>query len=194
MKVLKFGGTSVGNAAAIQSLVEIVKAASENDKELVVVCSAMGGVTNHLIHLANEAAAGNDIHDGLWELREKHLLTMEAFFCENKTASNVLEPHFAVLQQLLGGIATLRECSPRTMDRVMALGEQLSCTLVAAVFSERGFDSIYTDARQLIATDSSFGNAKVNEAVTNERIRRWAGGLSGKLAVVTGFIAADSKG
>lgn len=194
MKVLKFGGTSVGNAAAIQSLVEIVKNASESDKDLVVVCSAMGGVTNHLIQLAAEAAAGNDTHDGLWELREKHLLTMEAFFCENKTASNVLEPHFAVLQQLLGGIATLRECSPRTMDRVMALGEQLSCTLVAAVFSEHGFDSIYTDARQLIATDSSFGNAKVNEAVTNERIRRWAEGLSGKLAVVTGFVAADSKG
>ncbi len=193
MKVLKFGGTSVGDAQAIGSLTHIVAQAAATQK-IVVVCSAMGGVTNQLIALANDAAAGRDTHEAVWELREKHQLAMEAFFCDNNPLLNVLEPLFAELQLLLGGIRALQECSARTYDKVMALGEQLSCRLITAVLQHQGLKAVYADARHLVCTNSMFGQAQLNEAITNERIRAWYATLNDAVPVVTGFIASDAKG
>ena len=82
MKVLKFGGTSVGSAESIAILAEIVERSREASEQPLVVCSAMSGVTNLLIHLTGEAAAGRNTADLMWELREKHLLVIEKFFCE----------------------------------------------------------------------------------------------------------------
>ena len=194
MKVLKFGGTSVGSAESIAILAEIVERSREAAEQPLVVCSAMSGVTNLLIQLTGQAAAGRNTADLMWEIREKHLVVIENFFCENQPVSGTLEPLFAELQLLLGGISALQECSLRTKDKVMALGEQLSCSMVAAILDQRFGNVVYTDARRLIATNSNFGHAVVNEAITNERIRSWYARLQGATPVVTGFIAADAKG
>jgi bifunctional aspartokinase / homoserine dehydrogenase 1 len=194
MKVLKFGGTSVGNAEAISLLSEIVKRSFLAGEKPLVVCSAMGGVTNQLIKLSEDAAKGEDTTEEMWQLREKHLQIIETYFCENNKVSVPLEQLFNELQLLLGGIKALQECSARTLDRVMAIGEQLSCTLIAAVLQEKVGDAIYTDARKLVATNSRFGNATLNEAITNERIRAWYGTIQHQIPVVTGFIASDAKG
>ncbi|KAF0131832.1 MAG: bifunctional aspartokinase / homoserine dehydrogenase 1 [Bacteroidetes bacterium] len=194
MKILKFGGTSVGNTEAIGILTDLVRQSYQAGEHPLVVCSAMSGVTNALIDLSQKASEGKNTNDDMWKLREKHMLVMESFFCENKAVWNLLEPLFAELQMLLGGIQALHECSARTTDRVMSLGEQLSCTLIAAIINESVSKAIYIDARRLIATNSRFGNAQVNEAVTNERIRSWHASLGDTIAVVTGFIAADAKG
>lgn len=194
MKVLKFGGTSVGNAEAIRLLADIVKKSQSEGEQPLVVCSAMSGVTNQLIYLAETAAKGEDTTETMWQLREKHILVIEKYFCESNAVSGLLEHLFAELQLLLGGIKALRECSSRTLDQVMAIGEQLSCTLVAAILHERVGKTAYADARKLVATNSRFGNATINEAVTNEHIRAWYRTMQGLIPVVTGFIASDAKG
>ncbi|MDO8899680.1 MAG: bifunctional aspartate kinase/homoserine dehydrogenase I, partial [Bacteroidales bacterium] len=194
MKVLKFGGTSVGSAEAISLLAGIVKKSHSEGEQPLVVCSAMSGVTNQLIYLAETAAKGEDTTEAMWQLREKHILVIETYFCENNAVSGLLEQLFTELQLLLGGIKALRECSSRTLDRVMAIGEQLSCTLVATILNEKVGNAAYADARRLVATNSRFGNATINEAVTNERIRVWYGTMQGLIPVVTGFIASDAKG
>lgn len=106
----------------------------------------------------------------------------------------MLEPLFAELQLLLGGIRALQECSARTYDKVMALGEQLSCRLITAVLQHQGLKAVYADARHLVCTNSMFGQAQLNEAITNERIRAWYATLNDAVPVVTGFIASDAKG
>ncbi len=194
MKILKFGGSSVGTSEAIGLLAEIVKKSIATGEQPLVVCSAMSGVTDLLVQLSQTASRGNDTTEAFWQLREKHLQVVEAYFCETQGVWKQLEQFFTELQFVLGGIAALHECSARTLDRVMAFGEQLSCSLVSAILQEKGVVTVYADARKLIATDNHFGKAKVNEAVTNERIRLWHSGLGEKTAVVTGFIASDAQG
>ena len=194
MKILKFGGSSVGNAEAIGLLAAIVQKSIASGEQPLVVCSAMSGVTNLMVQLSQSASRGNDTTEAFWQLREKHLQVVEAYFCETQGVWRQLEQLFTELQFVLGGIAALRECSARTLDRVMSFGEQLSCSLVSAILQEKGVHAIYADARKLIATDNHFGKAKVNEAVTNEQIRFWYSGLGDKTAVVTGFIASNAQG
>lgn len=194
MTVLKFGGTSAGSAEAIRLLTDIVKINVDAGKKPMVVCSAMSGVTNSLIGLTRSAAYGENADHEILQLRNKHHEILREFSLDKEAASGQVDQLFSELELLIGGIAALRECTLRTLDRVMAFGEQLSCTLIAAVLNQNIGNAVYVDARKLIVTNSNFGNAQVDEPTTNRQISDWHAGIGDAIPVITGFIAGDNRG
>lgn len=194
MKILKFGGTSVGSVEAIKQVVSIVKQSRTESGRLVVVCSAMGGVTNQLIALAELAQANDDRTALFHQLVKRHMETAEALLSEARELQSDLMGFFARLENLLSGIAAVGELSARTRDLVMSFGEQLSCKMVAACLAEAGMKSLYTDSRALVITDSRYGNAIVNEEITYSNIRNWYHQLGNVVPVVTGFIGSNAHG
>jgi aspartokinase/homoserine dehydrogenase 1 len=194
MKVLKFGGTSVGSPDALRKLVDIVVSNAASGEQLLVVCSAMGGVTNQLIALAELAMEQKNYTAIFQQLVKRHQDAAETLLQNSHGLRNELMSMFARLENLLSGIGAVGELSLRTRDLVMSFGEQLSCKLVAACLTEAGLQARYSDSRPLVITDSRYGYAAVNEEITYNNIRQWYKSLEGALAVVTGFIGSNAQG
>jgi aspartokinase/homoserine dehydrogenase 1 len=194
MKILKFGGTSVGSVASIQTLLDILK--DEKDEKPVVVLSAMSGVTNLLASMAEEAANGNDFTPHLAELERRHFEVVKNLLDiqHQNPAYTRLKIHFNQLEELLQGILTLRELTPKTRDLVLSYGERCSTLMVSKIAAQYFPGAFFVDASELIKTDSFFGQAKVNMALTEQLIRGFYRENSGKMLFVTGFIAANDAG
>ncbi|HEX8021343.1 MAG TPA: bifunctional aspartate kinase/homoserine dehydrogenase I, partial [Mucilaginibacter sp.] len=138
MKVLKFGGTSVGSVRSIQTLLSILKDEVKNDEKPVVVLSAMGGVTNLLSAMAEDAANGIEFTAGLAELEKRHFDAVKALLdVQNQNpALTRLKIHFNQLEELLQGVLTLRELTPKTRDQVLAFGERCSTLMVSKIAAQ----------------------------------------------------------
>lgn len=198
MKVLKFGGTSVGTPAAIGRVVAIVRQALERGKAAVVV-SAFAGVTNQLLALADGAAR----RDAAWEtsfeqLRERHLSAARELgggAPENMAAAleERLGELFGELHELLRGVHLLREASARALDGIASYGERAAALVVAAAFEAAGTPARAVDTRALVITDDAFGRARVEVETSYANLRREIG-RDGRLAVVTGFIGGTPEG
>jgi bifunctional aspartokinase / homoserine dehydrogenase 1 len=198
--VMKFGGTSVGNAAAVKQVVEIVHAASRAS-DLVVVVSAMSGVTNQLLEAARQAEAGHrDRVQAIFrDLRARHRAVIAELIRsipERRRVNLAVEQLFEEGERLCEGTGLLRELTPRVRDAISALGERISSPMVAAALNERGLTSQSIEATELIRTDSTHGAAEPDMAVTRElcqtRIRPLL--QRGIIPVVTGFIGATAEG
>jgi bifunctional aspartokinase / homoserine dehydrogenase 1 len=185
MKVLKFGGTSVGSAANIKRVKEIVLA--EKD-DVIVVVSALGGITDKILSAATHAATGTgDFHTELTEIKTKHEETLQELFNDSGTVNELVEDLLDELEQILTGITLVGELTAKTLDRIAGIGERISSHIVAHyIGAER------KDASQFIKTDSNFGKASVDFKVTNLQIQNTFSGFTGK-AVVPGFISKNSK-
>jgi aspartokinase/homoserine dehydrogenase 1 len=196
MKILKFGGTSVGSAQSISTLVQLVKEQQQKDEAIALVCSAMSGVTNTLLQLVTEAAAGKEFGTGLKMIEDRHFELVKTLLevKHQNTALLGLRLYFNELEELLAGVRALGEASPRTNDRVVAYGELCSNYTVAHVLRQHGVSSVFADARQLIKTDSNYGKAAVDEALTNQLVKTFFGQHAGAVPVITGFIASDQHG
>jgi aspartokinase/homoserine dehydrogenase 1 len=197
MKVLKFGGTSVGSAASIQTLLNILKDEVKNEGEKpVVVLSAMGGVTNLLASMAEDAANGKEFTAQLAELERRHFEVVKALLdVQNQNpAFTRLKIHFNQLEELLQGILTLRELTPKTRDQVLSFGERCSTIMVSKIAAQHFKDVLYVDAADVIKTDSAFGNAKVNTGLTELLIKTLQQENKDKILFVTGFIAGNDAG
>ena len=200
LQVMKFGGTSVGDATCIARTAQIVaKAAGKNP--CVVVVSAMSGVTNRLIETARKAANG-DATEGVHltnVLRSQHAAAVEALIAEPKERQSVIQKLDGVLaeaRRLCDGTALLRELSPRTLDQISSLGERLSAPIVAAALVTLGLRSESIDATELIVTDAFHGGAEPHMELTREKAQARLLALlaQGIVPVVTGFIGATSEG
>ena len=138
MKVLKFGGTSVGNAENIEKVIEIVKNEIEKDS-CAVVLSAMSGTTDALINIAKAAESGDEnFRLKIKELETKHTETAQKLLSENSRDSGIfdfIENRFNELKNICEGVFLLRELSLRTLDRIVSFGEILSTKIVAAKFN-----------------------------------------------------------
>jgi bifunctional aspartokinase / homoserine dehydrogenase 1 len=193
MKVLKFGGSSVQNAERIKNVIKIVKADPEAK---VVVCSALGGVTDQLIAAGKAAAAAQDNYKELFkDIERKHLDAGKALV-DVRYQSAVLakvKNMLNELEELLQGLFLLRELSKRTLDHIMSFGERLSCTLIAEAFKDQGLEAHYLDTRQVVRTNGRFGNAVVDFEVTDRLIADFVGQTPG-FVVATGFIGATAQG
>jgi aspartokinase/homoserine dehydrogenase 1 len=190
MKVLKFGGTSVGNADRIREVVACVQASPDC---VAVVVSAMTGVTDALLEMALSAARGDVSYKGELEaLEQRHLDAAEELFPPTNRESTLdwVSATVSELDQAMQSIFVLRECSPKTSDYILSFGERLSAYLVSKVLSS---DATFVDAREIIVTDANFGNASADLEVSGELIRKTIG-VGKPLAVVTGFIGATSDG
>ncbi|MGB3779112.1 MAG: bifunctional aspartate kinase/homoserine dehydrogenase I, partial [Tunicatimonas sp.] len=174
MKVLKFGGTSVGSADSITIVADIVAEYHQQGTRCAVVVSAMGGITDRLITLSQRAAAGDETYtDLLKELEEHHFSTARTLIGV-QTQSRVfayLKTLLNELDDLLHGVFLLRECSARSLDLVSSFGERLSAYLISQYISERGVEAEFLDARRVVTTDQNFNTAKVNFPVTNRQIK-----------------------
>jgi aspartate kinase len=198
--VMKFGGTSVGDASCIARTARIVAGAS-NSGDLVVVVSAMSGVTNRLIAAAKRAEAG-DRHEGADladALRKQHRTALDALVKQpnrREAISARIDVVLAEVQRLCEGTALLHELTPRTLDAISSLGERLSAPLVAAALAEMGVPSEAIEATELIVTDNYHGGADPLKEPTRERTQARLRPLleKGIVPIVTGFIGATKEG
>jgi len=194
MKILKFGGTSVGSIASIQTLLNILK--NEQGEKPVVVLSAMSGVTNLLISMAEGAAQGVDFAASLAELEKRHFEVVKALLDiqHQNPAFTKLKINFNLLEELLQGVLTLKELTPKTRDLVLSFGERCSTVMISKIAAQHFPEAIFVDASELIKTDSAFGNAKVNMDLTGQLIRGFYNENKDKMLFVTGFIAGNDAG
>ena len=197
MQVLKFGGTSVASAEAIEKVIAIVRAALAAGPVALVV-SALGGTTDALISIGHTAAGGDDsFRTGLQLLQARHIAAAESLLPPAAQQAEIqpwLTAQFAQLAQLANGIFALGELSPRTLDRLVSYGELLSSRLVVAALHARGIAAAWVDSRQLIRTDSRYGAAQVDEAATERQVQDFQAKTTESLWVAPGFIASDAQG
>ncbi|MFZ1475372.1 MAG: aspartate kinase [Anaerolineae bacterium] len=201
MLVLKFGGTSVGSADAFSQVAHIVAQARTRDPQVVVVTSAMSGVTNTLIAAAQAAADGQE--EGYREARVallvKHQVVagqLVADGVERAALGRLFDERLRSFERLCRSIAVLGELTNRGLDVVSGLGERLAAPLLAAVLRSQGVHAEAIDATEVLVTDNSFGAASPLLAETRmhcqERLRPLLEG--GVVPVLTGFIGATAQG
>jgi aspartate kinase len=196
--VMKFGGTSVGDAKAIERVVGIVR--ERLSQKPIVVVSAMARVTDQLLKMARSAGAG-DRKTALTlarELRERHYNTAgellgTALFTQ---FHNDLGAEFEELEELLRGISAVGELTPRTTDHVASFGEVLSSKLVTAALSAHEIESTLVDSRDCIVTDDTFTRATPFFEDTNAKLRETVQPLlhQGRVPVMGGFIGSTRSG
>ena len=197
---MKFGGTSVEDAKAMERTAAIVRGRRERGLEAVVVVSAMAKVTDLL--LAAAAAAGRGDKVGALaiaaRLRLRHNDTAAALLEETRFVAMhaALHAEFDALDDLLRGIAAVGELTPRTNDLVVSFGERLSSRMVAAAFEQRGLNGVAVDARTCIITDTHYGKAAPLEDLIELKLRELVLPLllEGKTPVMGGFIGATETG
>lgn len=196
MKILKFGGTSVGSVEAIRKLLQIIEREQKNSGNPVVVLSAMSEVTNLLSAMADKAAQGGTFNDELKELEDRHFEVIKELMAVHKqnpvfTRLRIL---FNELEDLLQGISILRELTPRTRDLVLSYGERCSTFMISKIAGQQSDNDIYVNASELIKTDSSYGQARVNMELTELLIRDFYDKNQEKMLFVTGFISSNEEG
>ncbi len=195
MKILKFGGSSVGNPERIENVIEILK--SYKNERIAVVFSAFQTVTDNLIKLGDLAKVSDENYlKLLTEVKEKHLDTINALIPKSKAQRSIqyVNSLFDDLEGMLKGVFLLRELTPRTLDYLTSLGERLSCFIISETLNARRIKSEFVKASDLIKTDSNFTNAKVNFDKTNKNIRNYFKKHKDKIKIITGFISSNDDG
>jgi bifunctional aspartokinase / homoserine dehydrogenase 1 len=200
LRVMKFGGTSVGDGPAISSVVDIIVAASR-ESSLVVVVSAMSGVTNRLLEAATRAVTGDsDSVSAIMDaIREQHYSVVNTLLHSETTRdliSRQLGELFREADGLCNSIAFSHELTLPVRDSILGLGERLSAPLIAAVLADRDFAACAVDATSLIVTNSNHGGADPILNLTRENCEAHLRPLLQKdvVPVVTGFIGATPAG
>jgi aspartate kinase len=199
--VMKFGGTSVEDPAAIGRTAAIVAGRIAQGKSPVVVVSAMAKVTDQLLRAAAAASAG-DRTGALAissRLRSRHRDTAAALV-KNSTDSaelmTFIDQKFDSLDEVLRGLAAILELTPRISDLIVGYGERVSSRIVAAAFRERGIDAVHVDAREIIITDSQYQKAIPQVELIEKRAAEKLRPLTsqGKVPVMGGFIGSNEAG
>ncbi len=196
MKVLKFGGTSVGTIETIKAVLDIVKTSYDNQESPLVVLSAMSGVTNLLTKMAENAAERIPFDADLKQLEEKHFDVVKALIAvkyQNPVFTR-LKLMLNELDDILQGVSALKELSAQSKDLIVSFGERFSNYMVSKVMEQYISNSLYIDASHYVKTDSNFGNAHLNEVLTTQLIQSLAQTHGDKLLFVTGFIGSNDKG
>jgi aspartokinase/homoserine dehydrogenase 1 len=196
MQVLKFGGSSVANAANISKCLVIIRKAVEQGKTIVVV-SALGGVTDSLLHSATAAALGDEAYlVSLKQIEQRHLDAVRELIPVTGQSSilSMVKKTCNELEDIFKGIYLLRELSMRTKDCVLSFGELLSSRILSAGLAAQEIPNSWKDSRDLIVTDSRFGHALVDFPSTLKKMGMYFHTATASLYIVPGFIAGDAQG
>jgi aspartate kinase len=195
---MKFGGTSVGDAAAIAALAGITRDHLRSYDHVAVVVSAMSGVTDLLLQGAQTSAAGDRLTylDIARRLREKHHAALSELLGEPGRVGDEIELLIDEFELLCHSVSVLGEASLRALDAISSLGERMSVRLVAAALHARGIASKAIDATELVITTAHFGSAVPLQPQTRERVRARLLPLleAGIVPVITGFVGATEAG
>lgn len=196
MQVLKFGGTSVGSADNIKLVIDVVKGRLKKDKTIVVV-SALGGTTDALINAGHLASKGDELfREELQKIEHRHLDAVKQLIPVQQQSSvlSLVKKICNEIDDVCNGAFLLNELSVKTKDRIVSFGELLSSQIIAAAFNSAGVPTAWKDARELITTNSNFGNAVVNASETKNNIRAFVAECDKDLILLPGFIAANAQG
>jgi aspartokinase/homoserine dehydrogenase 1 len=197
MRVLKFGGTSIASANRIGNVCEIIRQAAQNCQVCVVV-SALAGVTNQLIDALEKAIKGDhEWSDIIERIKERHLKYLKQLTTQDYQKEATIRFDFRLerLISQLNKIAQQGCCSPALSDSIISTGECLSVPLIVAALQTLGVDAQPIHASELIRTDNSFGEARVDFRITNEQIvNKFKEIKPDKVPVVTGFIGSGADG
>ncbi|MFN4085967.1 MAG: bifunctional aspartate kinase/homoserine dehydrogenase I [Spirosomataceae bacterium] len=193
MKVLKFGGTSVGTLESIDQVVSIIQHNVSSGQKIAVVYSAMGGVTNRLIEVGKQASEGQTTYlEVLRQVEERHFHIIRQRIDIKHQSAVMAQTRglFNELEDILKGVSLLRELSLRTQDFILSFGERLSTYLMTEVLRSCDIPAHFVDARNIIKTDAHFSMAEVIPDLTQDLIQRHFAEHSDSLACITGFIAS----
>jgi len=195
MRITKFGGSSVGTPEALERVISIIRE-KQSTGRVVVVVSAFKGVTDQLLEIASLAErSDNSYLELLQEIEKRHLHSINKLVSVGNR-SNVITDFKILLNELedvLQGISLVQELSKKTRDFIVGFGERFSATILNACLQNRGIESLFTDTRKLIKTDTNFGAAKVIIPSTYSNIREYVNGRSENVIVATGFISSSEK-
>lgn len=199
--VMKFGGTSVGSAEALTKATQIIKDARQRYPRLVVITSAMSGVTDLLLKCAMLAAQGNidSLSEAESTLRQKHFAAADSLVKEDQLRESTKQQINCLIESLVDlcqAIAVLGEASPRALDAVASLGERMSVRLLGAVAESAGINVQVIEASEFIVTNPHFQSANPDFPATSEKTRECLNPLldSGIVVITTGFIGATPDG
>ena len=196
MKVLKFGGSSVGSVESISKLLQIIEKEECGSEMPVVVLSAMSGVTNLLSEMAYKAEKGIALTDDLKNLEERHFHMIKELLAVSKQnpVFTKLRILFNELEDILHGVMILGELTPRTRDLILSYGERCSAFMISKIAGQKHDDDLFVSAADLIKTDSNYGQARVNMELSELLIRDFYQKNSDKVIFITGFIASNEDG
>lgn len=188
MKVLKFGGTSVGSVESILNVKNIVESQSES---VVVVVSALGGITDKLIATSNLALKGDESYkDDYEKIVRCHQSIVDAIITdinEHKVLSQILEKLFEELRSILYGIYLIRDLSPKTKAVIVSYGERMSSPIVASLIK----DAQWFDSRKFIKTEFKHGKHFLDRELTTNLVKKTFSSLP-RVSVIPGFISTDN--
>lgn len=195
MKIVKFGGSSVGSGQSIHKVLNILQNKYTSGEKFIVVSSAMVGVTNILTELAETASKGKDFKKGLIEIEQRHFAVIkEMITVKNQNpAFTQIKIFINELEDLLQGVCSLRELSLQSKDLILSYGEKCSTFLLSQIAQQYFSESLYVDASTLIITDSNFGNARVHTSVTEHLLQEFYKKHSNQVLFFTGFIASNEN-
>lgn len=188
MKVLKFGGTSVGSVENLRNVKKIIDAQTD---DVIVVVSALGGITDKILNLAKMAASQRSFSSSeMDEIVSRHIASIKALIAPDEQDGLIkkVQAQFDEMAGLMQGVSLLGELTPRTLDRIGGCGEMLSSAIIASFLNAK-----WADSRALIKTDSTFLKAVVDFPVTNRNIQSAFARFHG-VAVAPGFVASNEMG
>lgn len=193
MKIVKFGGSSIGSGQSIHKVLNILQNKYTSGEKFIVVSSAMVGVTNILTELAETASKGKDFKKGLIEIEQRHFAVIkEMITVKNQNpAFTRIKIFINELEDLLQGVCSLRELSLQSKDLILSYGEKCSTFLLSQIAQQYFSESFYVDSSTLIKTDSNFGNARVQTSITEHLLKEFYKGHSDQVLFFTGFIASN---
>ena len=190
MKVLKFGGTSVGTVESLRSVKKIVEGCNE---PVIVVVSALGGITDQLINTAKLAAQGDSSHlESYSRIVERHNNVITNMVPTDKIdeLKSIVNPLLEELGNIYKGVSLIKDLSDRTLDIIVSYGERLSSVIISRIIK----DAQHYDSRNFIKTEKQFGKHILDNDTSQKYIHATFDNNNFKVAVVPGFISSDENG
>ena len=190
MKVLKFGGTSVGTVESLRSVKKIVEGCNES---VIVVVSALGGITDQLINTAKLAAQGDSSHlESYSRIVERHNNVITNMVPTDKIdeLKSIVNPLLEELGNIYKGVSLIKDLSDRTLDIIVSYGERLSSVIISRIIK----DAQHYDSRNFIKTEKQFGKHILDNDTSQKYIHATFDNNNFKVAVVPGFISSDENG
>lgn len=185
MKVLKFGGKSLANGEGLNKVISIIENKVKEGEKITVVVSARSSATDDLENILNKASKGHPYKEVLQVFKDYQTEPLKDIDFSKE---------FSILDKLFEGVSLLGDYSNKTKDEILAQGELLSVKLISALLNKKGIKASPVDARELIKTDGSFGNAQPISQVSKENVKTFYKNSGNDVVnIVTGFIASNSK-